>query len=89
MLLVTAATAFLFSQLVFSQFPPKPENVTVLNSKFGDGVYISYKEVSEFGSPATFCLALTVVRSLASVRQHQVSNRIQDMSICQPAPWVT
>ena len=28
-----------------AQFPPIPENVTVLNSKFNDGVYISYKEV--------------------------------------------
>ncbi|OTA94003.1 hypothetical protein M434DRAFT_72052 [Hypoxylon sp. CO27-5] len=30
-----------FSQ---AQFPPTPENVTVLESKFGDGVTISYKE---------------------------------------------
>ena len=30
---------------VCAQFPPKPENVTILNSKFNDGVYISYKEV--------------------------------------------
>ncbi|KAI1762779.1 carboxypeptidase S1-like protein B [Hypoxylon sp. FL1150] len=27
-----------------AQFPPTPENVTVLKSKFGDGVTISYKE---------------------------------------------
>ncbi|OTA54958.1 serine carboxypeptidase [Hypoxylon sp. EC38] len=30
-----------FSQ---AQFPPTPENVTVLDSRFGDGVTISYKE---------------------------------------------
>lgn len=29
-----------------AQFPPTPEDVTVLKSKFGDGVTISYKEVS-------------------------------------------
>ena len=47
MLVVTAVTALLSFQLVAAQFPPKPENVTVLDSKFGDGVYISYKEVSD------------------------------------------
>lgn len=30
---------------VIAQFPPKPEGVTVLDSKFNDGIYISYKEV--------------------------------------------
>ena len=29
---------------VLAQFPSKPEGVTVLDSKFGDGVQISYKE---------------------------------------------
>ena len=28
-----------------AQFPPTPEGVTVLQSKFGDGVTLSYKEV--------------------------------------------
>jgi hypothetical protein len=36
---------------VSAQFPPIPEGVTVLKSKFGDGVSISYKEVSPFGTP--------------------------------------
>jgi hypothetical protein len=40
------AAALVGAQLVCGQFPPEPENVTILNSKFGDGVYISYKEVS-------------------------------------------
>ncbi|KAK2841544.1 hypothetical protein FQN49_006154 [Arthroderma sp. PD_2] len=31
-------------QLALAQFPPKPEGVTVLDSKFGNGVRISYKE---------------------------------------------
>ncbi|KAI0484591.1 carboxypeptidase S1-like protein B [Xylariaceae sp. FL0804] len=30
--------------VALAQFPPAPENVTVLQSKFGDGVTISYKE---------------------------------------------
>ena len=30
---------------VQAQFPSAPEGVTVLDSKFGDGVKISYKEV--------------------------------------------
>ncbi|KAF2837047.1 alpha/beta-hydrolase [Patellaria atrata CBS 101060] len=33
-----------FSRLVNAQFPPTPKDVTVLNSRFDDGVYISYKE---------------------------------------------
>ncbi|KAI1780248.1 serine carboxypeptidase [Hypoxylon cercidicola] len=32
------------ASLARAQFPPTPENVTVLESKFGDGVTISYKE---------------------------------------------
>jgi hypothetical protein len=28
-----------------AQFPPKPEGLKVLESRFGDGVTISYKEV--------------------------------------------
>lgn len=33
---------------VQAQFPAVPDDVTVLESKFGDGVYVSFKEVSEF-----------------------------------------
>jgi len=39
--LVLAATT-----CVNAQFPSTPEGVTVLESRFGDGVKISYKEVS-------------------------------------------
>ena len=47
MLVSLVSTAILLGlQTVFAQFPPAPENVTVLKSKFGDGVTISYKEVS-------------------------------------------
>ncbi|KAI1341701.1 carboxypeptidase S1-like protein B [Xylariaceae sp. FL0016] len=42
--LLSATSACLLAQLALAQFPPTPENVTVLQSKFGDGVTISYKE---------------------------------------------
>jgi hypothetical protein len=32
--------------LAAAQFPPKPEGVTILESKLEEGVRISYKEVS-------------------------------------------
>ena len=41
-----AAAAIGFSAFAVAQFPPALEGVTVLESKFGDGVRISYKEVS-------------------------------------------
>lgn len=41
-----AAAVIGFSALIIAQFPPALEGVTVLESKFGDGVRISYKEVS-------------------------------------------
>jgi hypothetical protein len=31
--------------IVNAQFPPQPEGLKVLESRFGDGVTISYKEV--------------------------------------------
>ncbi|KAI1381072.1 serine carboxypeptidase [Hypoxylon crocopeplum] len=47
MLLASLRAGFGFAMLapfVRAQFPPTPEGVTVLESKFGDGVTISYKE---------------------------------------------
>lgn len=38
-------TAGFLAPAVVAQFPPTPEGVTVLESKFGGGVTISYKEV--------------------------------------------
>jgi hypothetical protein len=35
----------LFFTSVAGQFPPTPQNVTTIKSKFDDGVTISYKEV--------------------------------------------
>ncbi len=40
-------TAGFLAPAVVAQFPPTPEGVTVLESKFGNGVKISYKEVRE------------------------------------------
>jgi hypothetical protein len=37
----------LTSGIAKAQFPPKPEGLKVLESRFGDGVQISYKEVSQ------------------------------------------
>lgn len=42
---VSVALLAFITTYVRAQFPATPENVTVLNSRFGDGVYISYKEV--------------------------------------------
>jgi hypothetical protein len=43
---ITAVFACFSLSLVLAQFPKQPEGVTVLESRFGDGVQISYKEVS-------------------------------------------
>lgn len=43
-------------RFTFAQFPPTPDNVTILNSQLEDGVYISYKEV---GRQAKYALATT------------------------------
>jgi hypothetical protein len=43
--LVSLGVAGGLSGLVAAQFPPKPEGVTVLESKLEEGVTISYKEV--------------------------------------------
>lgn len=40
-----AASSFL-SRLVYAQFPPILEDVTVLDSHIEDGIRISYKEVT-------------------------------------------
>jgi hypothetical protein len=45
MLLQRVVVVLLFITSSTAQFPPTPEGVTVLQSKFGDGVTISYKEV--------------------------------------------
>ena len=62
-----------------AQFPLEPEGVTVLESKFGDGVEISYKEVCNSTSSTT-ASADSSCRPI-SVKQHQASNHILDTSI--------
>jgi hypothetical protein len=44
---VLASAAALF-QLGRAQFPPEPEGVTILKSKFDERIEIRYKEVSNF-----------------------------------------
>jgi hypothetical protein len=41
----TAAPLLSLAGLGYAQFPPTPEGVTVRDSKFGDGVQLSWKEV--------------------------------------------
>ena len=45
MILLSLALLAAFAPLVFCQFPPTPEGVTTLKSKYHEGVTISYKEV--------------------------------------------
>ena len=40
-----AASLLALAGIGFAQFPPTPEGVTVRDSKFGDGVQLSWKEV--------------------------------------------
>ena len=45
---------------VFAGFPAEPQDVTTLQSKFGDGVSISYKEVRDIEvSPSVWYILLT------------------------------
>jgi hypothetical protein len=60
--------ALIFS-LAVAQFPPTPENVTIIKSRFDEGITISYKEV------CTLSLLLlaplnALLSSLGSVRLH-------------------
>ena len=57
--------------LVHAQFPPTPEGTTIIDSKFGDGVQISYKEVSLVSLPD---YEFSDLSSLGSVKRHQVSS---------------
>ena len=47
-LLVLAVAIGLLSR-AFSQFPPAPEGVTTIKSKYNNDITISYKEVDEWG----------------------------------------
>lgn len=40
-----AASLLALASFGYAQFPPTPEGVTVLDSRFGDGVQLSWKEV--------------------------------------------
>ena len=46
-------------QCTLGQFPPPPKDITILHSRFNDGVYISYKEVGSRGRLIIFGLRTT------------------------------
>ena len=79
-----AAVNLALSPQAFGQFPPTPEDVTILNSKFNDGVYISYKEVCYSSGIILDCLMLTIdLSSLVSARLLRASSPIVVMFIYQ------
>lgn len=43
--MANAASLLALTGIGYAQFPPTPEGVTVRDSKFGDGVQLSWKEV--------------------------------------------
>lgn len=43
--MASAASLLALAGFGYAQFPPTPEGVTVLDSRFGDGVQLSWKEV--------------------------------------------
>jgi len=81
---------------VIAQFPPPPEGVKVIESKFGNGVTISYKEVRTDWTFQVNYKKHAVVHSIVdpthliadlrnspvSVRPRKVSGRTQAMSTC-------
>ncbi|KIV90011.1 hypothetical protein PV10_07361 [Exophiala mesophila] len=74
----TSATLLLHAARTVAQFPPTPENVTVLESKFGDGVSISYKETH-------VCETTPGVRSFAGY-VHLPPGELSDVNETQEYP---
>ncbi|ETI22246.1 hypothetical protein G647_06319 [Cladophialophora carrionii CBS 160.54] len=72
------AIALLGARLVSAQFPPEPEGVTILKSKFDDGVYISYKEPG-------ICETTPGVKSYAGY-VHLPAGTLGDLNEAQPYP---
>jgi hypothetical protein len=50
--------------LSYAQFPPTPEGVTEIESKFGDGVRLSWKEVGLLSYPGS------IEQKLTAAEQH-------------------
>lgn len=63
--------------LATAQFPPKPEGITVLQSKLHENVTLSFKEVCTHGSYFDHLLIV----SLAFVKPPRASDLIQAMCI--------
>ncbi|OQO09089.1 hypothetical protein B0A48_05980 [Cryoendolithus antarcticus] len=66
------------ASLSSAQFPPQPEGITVLQSKFGDGISISYKET-------TICETTPGVKSYAGY-VHLPPGTLNDVGEAQPYP---
>ena len=58
----------LFAGYATAQFPPTPEGVKVLKSKFHEGIEISYKEVYELSSVTFACRLVTTSSSFPGPR---------------------
>lgn len=84
MLAVSPAIALLlaFAGSTSAQFPAEPRDRKVLESRFGEGVTITYKEVRNQGTVYDFATSSADVRSRTpSVRQTRVQGPSQGMYI--------
>lgn len=83
-------TSLGFFGSAFSQFPPAPQDVKTLKSKYDKSITISYKEVSQMRLPTDYLSCLTThMNSLEYVKRLQESSRMLATSICHPARFRT
>jgi hypothetical protein len=83
---INLCTYLIFNALlcatVIAQFPPSPENVTTIQSRFDDGITISYKEVCTVivaRDPPSAASLTFLLYSPACVRRRPESDRTPDM----------
>lgn len=81
-----AASLLVLAGFGFAQFPSTPEGVTVLDSKFGDGVKLSWKEVCLFRE--TLVVSIANGNRMTFVRLLRVFAVIVAMSIFRLAVWM-
>ena len=84
----------LLLNFAFSQFPPKPENTTTLQSRFHEGITISFKEVSNEmllsaavlgnGNPVGFLSLSAALRTLRPFKSYLMID-IQEMKSPRPS----
>lgn len=70
----------LFLQYVEAQFPPQPEGLTVLKSKFHENVTISFKEVHTLFSPSQAHTNPPTARHLRNNLRRKVLLRLRPSS---------